>query len=135
MLGLILDKLYENESLLNELQGENINLFYIDISRPIINNSLPTFPVNEVFGFRGTLVATSLATANIALKTNARKVYYVQDMEWVKNPDFFENRLDILANPDITYIAAGEDVQRGLAAWGTSAQIIRPVEFKKILNV
>ena len=135
MLGLIVDKIENHENIIKEVQSCHVNIFYIDISRPIINNSLPTFPVNEVFGFRGTLVATSLATANIALKTNARKVYYVQDLEWVKNPDFFENQLDILANPAITYIAAGEDVQRGLAAWGTSAQIIRPVEFKKILNV
>lgn len=135
MIGLILNRLYDNECLINNLQDENICLFYIEPSRPIVSNNLPIFPINEIFGFKGTLVATDLATANIMCKTNNKKIFYVQDMEWTKNPDYFENRLDILANPTITYISAGEDIQRGLAAWGTQAPIIRPVEFKKILNV
>jgi hypothetical protein len=135
MVGLILNKLYENECLINKLQNKNICLFYIEVSRPIITNNLPIFPANEIFGFKGTLVATDLATVNIARKTNNKKIFYVQDLEWVKNPDYFENRVDLLASPAITYIASGEDVQRGLAAWGTQAPIIRPVEFNKILNV
>lgn len=135
MTGLILNRLYNNECLINNLQNENVSLFFIEISRPLVINNLCTFPINEIFGFKGTLIATDLETANIMRKTNNNKIFYVQDLEWTKNPDYFENRLDILANPAITYISAGEDVQRGLSAWGTQAPIIRPVEFNKILNV
>jgi len=135
MIGLVLNKLYENETLIYELQNTNSYIFYADISKPMINNELPLLPINEVFGFKGTLVSTDLYTTNIIRKTINRKIFYVQDMEWVKHEDFFENRVDLYTDPAIVYIAASDEISRGLSAWGTKSQVIKPIEFKKILNV
>jgi len=134
MIGLIVSNVEKYIFLIKNIDFECC-VFYIDFSQYHKNINLPIFPINEIFGFKGTLISTDLQTTNIMRKTNNKKIFYVQDLEWTKNTDYFENRLDTLTNPAITYIASGEDVQRGLAAWGTQAPIIRPVEFNKILNV
>lgn len=129
MNGLLLSQLHDNETLLYNLQ--NVHLFFLNPSRPTININLPIFNAVEAFSFTGKLVATNWETLQILKKTNAEKIYYVRELEWMKKPDFYENRV-VHYEPTVKIVANSEYVKENLKLWGVEANIIREVEFSKI---
>lgn len=93
------------ESLKHSLIDDAV-LFYKDNSRPCRPAPCAVMQAYEAFGFRGSLIATSVDTARIALQCpSARRYFYCHDLEWCRKPGDFRtwhavyssNKLELLA--------------------------------------
>lgn len=81
---------------LNFSSNHNCVAFYNNVSQPCTNNFCALINTHEIHKVRnGTLIATTLETAEILLKsqTNSRKVFYVWSLEWIHNKglDYMKN--------------------------------------------
>lgn len=138
MYGLMVPQVYEYETLIHKSQNLPVCVFYLNASRPILNNDLPLLHAHEVNGFNGTIVATSLDT-HFYLNRATRKgknIFYVRTLEWLEKEDYYENQVDNYTNPNTIYVASSDYIARELdICWGTQAQVIREIEFEKIYDI
>ena len=73
-------------------QGNPVILFYEDLVEPCIPLISPCMNVNEIWGFDGLLIATSIDSclAMINAPNPSKKVFYVWDLEWLRGKTDFE---------------------------------------------
>lgn len=96
----------------NQLSGNqnNVCCFYHNLSSPPVE---PLFAMMNIYYlnlFKGSVIATSLHTAQTLLNLNTKvnKYLYLWDLEWLTRPVRYEHALNILTNKDLKIIARSE---------------------------
>ena len=118
---------------INEYQFENhdvdLSVFFEQPSFPVMPVMAGRFQFAEAFGYNGTTVATSLATAQKFLSFPAirKRFFSVWDLEWIRRPaDYFALRA-IYANPLHQLIARSEEHAKAIEnAWNVRVDKILP---------
>jgi hypothetical protein len=93
-----------------ELQyGNNFDpvLFIKNMSIPCVRPRFGTLFIHEMWHFDGVLVATDLESAEQLTKvvSKAKKIFYVWDLEWIRNKKDFVYNVDIYRNPELKLVA------------------------------
>lgn len=99
--GIVLDNLGPNQLAYFVIKNANqnsrsvpITLFYQNLALPCLDTNIPVMCVNEIWPFKGKLIATSIETA-IAVNNVVSEVdryFYVNDLEWIRGKsDFIHN--------------------------------------------
>lgn len=97
----------------------DVTIFYEQQTQPAFNYSAVLLPIIEAYNYSGTLVATSLNTAQklISFPGPTRKLFYVWDLEWlrIKQKNFSElqsiyrnNQLEIFSRSQSHKLAIEE---------------------------
>jgi hypothetical protein len=69
----------------------NITVFAENVSPPSMVQDFALYPIRDIVGFDGVLIATSFQTAMGMVKaTRAKRYWYVYDLEW-KQPEWYWN--------------------------------------------
>ena len=63
--------------------------------------------------FKGAVIATSIETANLILKTASAldRYLYLWDLEWLRKPIDFESMVQIINNPQLKILTRSKDHQ------------------------
>ena len=80
------NRLVENPSL-------DVILFYKDIPNPCVTPKCALMNICDIWGFDGLTIATDIDSALALSKVPGyhKKVFYVWDLEWLRNKDFLYN--------------------------------------------
>lgn len=136
MLGLFVPQLYGAETLVQQLQGKSACVFYLNPSRPILNNNLPTLHGHEVNGCKFPIVTTDVTTFYYLKKAtfNDKRIFYIRHIGW--HTDHYENQYEHFTDPNTIYVSNSEWVQSELkTCWGTTSTVIKEIEFERILDI
>jgi len=106
----------------NQLMGQRHDVdfiaFYENLFRPCVPTmNFASMQLVEAYGYDGTIIATTLLTADKVLKFPGpkRKLFYVWDLEWLRIQDKHYSTLkSIYANPNIALIARSKEHQRAI---------------------
>lgn len=82
---------------------------------------------SEIWGFEGVLICTTLLDADRVLKVQhaARKVLYLQDLEWYNNINI-EWAGEILCNPNLIVVARSDNHAREIFKYcGVKPKVVR----------
>lgn len=99
----------------NEYLEKNQNFDIIAFVENVVNPSdTPHFAVmnlNEAWEYDGTLIATSLSTANklLSFPGAKRRLFYVWDLEWVFMDGNFDELNAVYSNPKLELIARSDE--------------------------
>lgn len=87
-------------------------LFFLDNVAPSALPMCPTMAASEIFGFDGTVIATSMETASrlASLSGPTRKLYYVVDLPWIRPTGVvpYSPIRDIFTNKEVELVARSE---------------------------
>lgn len=84
----------------------NVSLFYENMALPCLDVNAPIMTINEIWPFKGTLIATSIDTAIRINKVvgEISRIFYVYDLEWIRNKtnfiynmEAFHSNIEIIA--------------------------------------
>jgi len=94
----------------NKLQEDNQYspvCFYSNLSATPIKTHFACMNISYYSRFDGVTIATSIDTANTAIKTNnnSKKFLYLWDVEWIRKPMDFNYVNSVLSNDDIAIIS------------------------------
>lgn len=119
--GVILNNLIQNQLAFFAIHGLN-NLTYnshdIDcmvfienISPPCVPPLFPVMDCLQIWNFNGLLISTTLENTMYSLKstTSAKKMFYIWDVEWLRNKKDFQSNINILRNKELTLVTRSED--------------------------
>ncbi len=105
----------------NRLMAERCDVdliaFYMTLARPCLPMNFASMQLVEAYGFDGTIIATSLLTADKILKFPGpkRKLFYVWDLEWLRiNDKSYSTLRSIYANQKLAIIARSQEHKRVL---------------------
>lgn len=138
MLGLFVPSLYGSENLIYRLQNKSACIFYINPTRPLVNNNLPIFHAHEINGFQHPIVVTNIDTLYYAKKATYKGpiIFYMRELEWLKKDEYYENQYMHYQDPNIIYVSNSDWVAKEVKiCWGTDSQVIREVEFDHIYDL
>lgn len=87
---------YEIIKFLNEKnKTDNVGCFIRNLSNPFMNCNFPVLNSTKMFSgyHNGTIIATCLDTAEMLSNCNnkARKIFYVYELEFLRNKNFLKN--------------------------------------------
>ena len=127
------------KSFMEERYDTDIIVFYENLVPPCIPPSCAVMQIHEAFGYDGTLVATSLSTAEKLLRFPGPKAraFYVWDLEWLRMPQkSFEELRSVYGNPELTLLARSLDHAEILAdVWNRPVEaIVEDFDLKTILQ-
>jgi len=103
---------YQANKLLAERYDTNIMFFCQNSGPHVLPPSCTVMQMAEAHCFDGTLLATSVGTAKIALKLPGPKriLYYVWDLEWIRpRPVYYNDILPAFIDPKMDLIARNAD--------------------------
>jgi hypothetical protein len=126
---------YCNSILVNGIE-KDLSLFYTQYVTPVVRPLVAQFTIDKVYDFMGTLIATDIYTASLILNTKARKVLFINDLEWINKPSNFLANINILKNPDFTLVCRSKshaDVIQNYC--GRTAQIVDNFNLIKIMEI
>lgn len=113
-IGIILNNLGPNQKAYFAIRQANLLHSKYDISL-FIENMMPVcadvispiLSLNEIWPFRGTLIATDIEGAlRLSKLTNpSRKIFYVYDLEWIRNKTNFIYNVNAFQDEKITLVA------------------------------
>lgn len=92
---------YANTLIKNNIIND-ISLFYCDNSPFVIKSVAAAFNVDKAYQFDGLLITNDIYTASLIHSTNARKILYLWDLEWLRGKGSYISNLNILKNKDYT---------------------------------
>jgi len=96
---------------LTQIRPEIDAIIYCESSqRNCIPTNFSVLNISEAWGNDGAVIATTVSTAEKMLSFNSnKKIFYVWDMEWIRNPQGqsvqYENYADIYTNKSISLMA------------------------------
>ena len=87
----------------NKIVNYDVTLFYENMALPCMDLKVPMMGINEIWPYRGTLIATSLETAIRINKVvgSIRRIFYVNDLEWIRNKTNFLHNLQAFEKTEI----------------------------------
>lgn len=85
--------------------------FVENVDKPCVPNLFSIMEMTQIWNFHGTLISTTLENASFAINatTNAKKIFYIWDLEWLRGKKNFKNNLSILRNPNINLATRSKD--------------------------
>lgn len=148
-LGIYLDNLGINQLAYSVITNTNkflernykfdITIFYEDAVRTILPCNFSTMPSLELFGYRGTVIATSIDTAKnlISIPSIKNKFFYVYEIEWLtalnKNA---EKILEIYKDENLKLISRSECYKQLLEKmWQKDVKIADDFDIERILEI
>jgi len=101
----------------NQLALENTHspfIFFEEHASPCMPASFSFMYASEIWGYDGTIIATSLNTADKLRKCigNKKRYFYVWELEWLRTQANFEQIYDIYNDPSHKIIARCKDHAR-----------------------
>lgn len=91
--------------------GKNITIFYDQLQRPCRRLLVPAMMLIESWAQPGVSIATSISTTARLLKFPGpqKKMFYVWDMSWLRNPKRVGKFSELFRNPELELIARCDD--------------------------
>lgn len=91
--------------------GHSPFLFYESISVPCMVPKTACMNISQAYRFDGTLIATNLNQISLISNflNSGEVIYYVWDLEWLRNKQSFLRNVSALRNDKIVLIARSED--------------------------
>lgn len=85
-------------------------LFYRDVATHCMQINAGCMTLSEIWGFRGTLITTSLYDTQFALNSISpgKKIFYVWDLEFLRNEKDFMKNMSIFRNPYLQIAARSQ---------------------------
>lgn len=84
-------------------------IFYQEMVPFCMQPSVPVMNVTEMWGFNGTIIATTLDLAEMALNVSGDKIFYPWDLEFLRGNKNFMRNVSIYRNPNLRLIARSND--------------------------
>jgi hypothetical protein len=112
--------------------------FFENGARPCITPCFGLMHIAEAYGFDGTLIATSLSTAEkvIRFPSAFRKYFYVWDLEWHRQIYQYETLVEIYRHPELTLLARGEEHAEIIRkAWNKEVVVIDDFNLKELCSI
>lgn len=109
--------LIEEANVLTENGEANVIIFFDQLHAPCRRLKVPTMMMVEAWAQPGVSIATSCSTAARLLNFPGpqRKLFYVWDMIWLRNPKRVGAYSELFRNPELTLIARCPDHAEALA--------------------
>ena len=120
---------------LNKLNRQRV-LFYENMTKHKNMFNYPVLCMADAYGFRGSLVATSLSTANklATMPCTGQKIFYVRSLEWTRLPNKTYEQLAFIFGQPFKFIAASNEIAHFLKLWDVEAEVISELNFCKYLE-
>ncbi len=85
-------------------------IFFEDMQKPCVKPTVACMNVSELHTFEGLLVSTSIETTLTALScvTNSKKIFYVWDLEWIRNKNDFLYNMKAFRNEQVELMCRSE---------------------------
>lgn len=92
------------------ISDDEFYLFTKNPSEPCVSPGCAVMNISEVIGFKGLLIATDLGSADLirSVPTDAILVFYVWDLQFLRNKKDFINNVAIYRDKRLTLIARSE---------------------------
>lgn len=95
----------------------DFSLFFDNLVPPCIQPNCAVFNGNEIWGYEGVLVATTMDHAILLSKAvnKAKNFFYVWDLEWLRrNKNNFMYNMQAFRHPDVELIARSNDHKKAI---------------------
>lgn len=88
-------------------------VFCKDLDRPFIQTDFSIMNISELYSFRGLAISTNIENTKQLINAclDADKVFYVWDLEFIRNKNYIEN-LSIFRSSEIDIITRSEDYSK-----------------------
>lgn len=103
-------------------------IFYQELTSSCIEPLCATMSMNEAHTHNGILVATNLDSAEFLTKTTnkSKKIFYIWDLEFIRNKANFLHKMKVYRNPKLTLISRSREYNRALESFcNRKAEIIQ----------
>lgn len=137
-IGIVLNNLYVNQLAYDVLSQEHenydISIFYEENTPVLIPPKGAIYLLHEIFSYDGLLIATNLDHASLISKCvkSFTKVFYVWDLEWIRNKKDFISNINIYRNNNLILVTPSEDYRRELKNYCNRDSVVLPLDFKAI---
>lgn len=105
------------------------SLFIQNIIEPCVVPNCAVYNISEIMSFDGVMVATDFDTCEKMLKTTnqALKIFYLWELEWIRNPDKFLTYQSILRTKGLVIFSRSEQYAKQLEEYaGVKSHAIQP---------
>lgn len=113
-------------------------IFFEELSIQCVQPLCATMNVNEIWGYNGLLISTTLENTmyGLNLAGNVQRVFYIWDMEWLRNNKNYLQNLSILRHPSLMLISRSEHAAKELENYSNRRpNIIMPrLTLKGLMN-
>lgn len=95
-------------------------LFYSDDGAPCAQTNSPLMNVTEIHGFNGLMVSTDIdmTIASIRATNNAKKVFYVWDLEWIRpGKNNFDYNMLAFRDKSVTLVCRSQEHARAVSEY------------------
>jgi hypothetical protein len=105
------NSLIEQANDMSDAGEASIIIFYDQLHRPCRRLLVPTMLMMEAWAQPGVSIATSCSTAArlLSFPGSQKKMFYVWDMCWMRNPKHVGAFTELFRNPELTLIARCQD--------------------------
>lgn len=120
-IGVIMESLSSSQLAFYVLHGLNnisynsnhfdCTIFLENLDRPCIPNLCSIMELTQIWNFHGFLISTTIDNTVYSLKaaTNAKKIFYIWDLEWLRHKKDYKYNLSILRNPNLSLVTRSDD--------------------------
>ena len=94
-------------TIIEEKTNDDFVIFFENVAPMCMAPKCATMSVNEIWNFEGTLVSTDFSThemLNAVINNKCNKIFYIWDLEWLRNKKNFIENISILRNPDVEIV-------------------------------
>jgi len=85
-------------------------IFYQQMVPFCVQPSVPVMNVTEMWGFKGTVIATTLDLAETMLNSvKGDKIFYAWDLEWLRGNHKFDRNVSIYRDPNLRLVSRSND--------------------------
>ena len=104
-----------NDLILNTTEHDFV-IFYQELTSRCVEPACSIMNISEIHSFSGLLISTTLDTAELALKSISisKKVFFVWDLEFIRNKNEYLKRLSIYRNPELFLVGRSVEYNRAL---------------------
>lgn len=141
--GIIVPGLYNHQLFFEAAQNAkyidaNLDLiiFYEDLSPVSFRPPCAFMPTTEILNFNGLLISTTLTNTLLSIKAinMAKKVFYIWDLEWIRNNKNYLHNISIYQNPEIQCITRSQEYANELNNYANIQPKVSKLDIKDILS-
>jgi hypothetical protein len=91
-------------------------IFFENVSIECVRPMFAVMNISEIWAYSGMLISTTLDNTLFSLKlaTDVLRVFYIWDLEWLRNEKNYLHNLSILRHPNLLLIVRSEDCAKEL---------------------
>jgi hypothetical protein len=125
----------EGNYLVFDNHNYDVSIFFEEFTPPIIKPIFGLFNASEVFSYDGTLISTTLSNTKISIKTMKpeRKIFYIWELEWLKNEKNYLDNISVYQNKDIELVTVSDDYAKEINNYcGIIPRVVKRFNLKEI---